>query len=490
MMIGIDFGTTNSGVAIWTPQGAHMIEVAGRQETLPSAVAQTKDGFVRGRDALAQLDANPDYTFRAVKRYLGRDYNEQEHGHFQLAEGPDGKVWWRGRDQLIAGPVLVAEVLKSLLIAAESHLKRKPSGAVIAHPVNFLPDQKAALVEAATLAGLTRVELFEEPYAAALSFGIGLKDFSRVAVYDLGGGTFDATILHMKNGITAPAGMSGIGFLGGTDFDDRLVEYCADRFFKEHGEDIRARPHCMIRVQKEAERVKIELSDHEKVTLYVPDLVAVPSRGFLSMKYEITRLQFEELTKDLVARTMTALQDALKQSDLSKREIEHVLLIGGQSRMPLIRRVVSKYFGNDAKIAPGPHPEYAVALGAAIKAAEEDGRKPKGVLERIAPVTTGLMRYGGAFVPVIQKGEKFPASRTVEITAFRDGQEMLEIAVYQGEAPAAEDNDLVFTHVLSIEPKAADDVTIPVVFDIDAGGLLTVRAGDEIVYGIEQEAAA
>jgi len=490
MMIGIDFGTTNSGVAVWTPRGTTMIEIAGQQDTLPSVVAQTDKGFVTGRYALTQTDENPDFTFRNIKRYLGREFDEQEHSHFQLAEGPDGKVWWRGRDGLISGPTLVAEILKSLLIAAESHLKVKPSGAVIAVPVDCTQAQKDAVREAARLVGLERVELFEEPYAAAVAYGVTALDdkFTRVVIYDLGGGTFDVTVLHMKNGVTSPAGMNGIGFLGGADFDARIVEDCADKFFAEHGIDLRGKPHCMVRLVKEAEEAKRRLSDVTETIIHLPQLVLTDDKGLLTLKQKLKRSELEAMTKDLVASTVTCLTEALKQADLSKKEIEHVLLVGGQSRMPLIHSVLSRFFGPD-KLVTGPRPEHAVALGAAIQAAEIEGRKAKSVLERIAPASIGITRFGGEFVPVIKRGEKYPVRKTAELCTVKDGQAILGLEITQGEAVAAEDNERLVFYQIGAEALPAGELTVTVTLDVDAGGQLSVMAGDEVIIGLKDKAA-
>jgi molecular chaperone DnaK len=490
MMIGIDFGTTNSGVAVWTPRGTAMIEIAGQQDTLPSVVAQTDKGFLRGREALTQLDENPDYTFRNIKRYLGRDFDEQEHSDYQLAEGPDGKVWWRGRHGLISGPGLVSELFKSLLIAAESHLKVKPTGAVIAVPVEFLQSQKDAVREAAGLVGLERVEMLEEPYAAAMAYGFTSLDdtFKRVGIYDLGGGTFDATILHLKKGMTSPVGMSGIGFLGGADFDARIVEHCADKFFAEHGIDLRSKPHCMVRLVKECEEAKRRLSDTTETTIHLPQLVLTEEKGLLTLKQKLKRSELEDMTKDLVARTVTCLKDALVQADLTKKEIEHVLLVGGQSRMPLIHAVLSKFFGPE-KLVTGPRPEHAVALGAAIQAAEIEGRKAKSVLERIAPQSIGITRFGGEFVPVIKRGEKYPVRKTAELCTVKDGQALLGLEITQGEAVAAEDNERLVFHQIPAEALPAGDLTVTVTLDVDAGGQLSVMAGEDIILGLKDQAA-
>lgn len=485
MMIGIDFGTTNSGMAIYTPQGPQMIETVEGKDTLPSVVAQTDSGFVTGHAALRQQNENPDYTFRTVKRYLGVDYSDDEHGVFQLAEGPDGKIWWKGRNGLISGPQLVSEVFKSILKAAEFRLGKQPTGAVICHPVDFREPQKEALKAAAMLAGLKDVELFQEPYAAALAFGIGRREFTRVAVYDLGGGTFDITILAMKDGVTDVKGMNGIGFLGGTDFDKRLADFCVDQFFKDEGEDLKARPHCLVHLNRAAEETKIALSSDEEARVYLENLT-VGADGFKSMNYGVSRDEFVQMTKDLVIRTMSAVEDALAQAEMKPRDIDHVLLVGGQSRMPLIHDVLAAKFGKQ-KLVMGPKPEYAVALGAAIRAAEIEGRIKPGVLEQMAAITLGLRRAGGVCVPLIAKGARYPAARTVELKTAMDGQDALEIVIVQGEASDCEDNTLVCRSSVPVEAMAEGELTVRLLAEADASGVLRITVGDNMIYGEAEE---
>ena len=486
MKIGIDFGTTNSGAAIYTRQGAQMIETVEGDDTMPSAVAQTETGFVTGQSALRQLGENPEFTFKAVKRYLGVDYSDDEHGDFQMAEGPDGKVWWKGRSGLISGPALVAEVLKSILKAAEFRLGKRPTGAVIAVPVDFHDPQREAIREAAKLAGLDEVDLFEEPFCAALSYGFGQEGFANIAVYDLGGGTFDITILTMKDGHMNVRGMNGIGFLGGTDFDKRLTDYCVDRFFQDEGEDLKNKPHCMVHLTKKAEDTKIALSGHDRARVYLENFV-VAGDGIKSMNYPVSREDFEQMTKDLIKRTITAVDDALKMADMTERDLHHVVLVGGQSRMPLIHKVLSKKFGAH-KLAVGQKPEFAVALGAALKAAELEGIIKQSVLQRIAPSTVSVCRFGGAAYAILPRGTAYPASVALELRPAVEGQAEMCIEIVQGEALAAEENTLLVREVLELDP--AEDATVALRLEADAAGMMTIWLGDEVVYGGVKEVAA
>ena len=484
MMIGIDFGTTNSGAAIYTPQGAQMIETVEGDDTMPSAVAQTEGGFVTGQTALRQLSENPDYTFKAVKRYLGVDYDDDEHGHFQMAAGTDGKVWWKGRDRLISGPEIVSKVLVAILRAAEFRLKQRPTGAVIAVPVDFHQPQLDALREAAGLAGLERVEFYEEPFCAALSYGFGHEGFANIGVYDLGGGTFDITILSMKDGHMNVRGLNGIGFLGGTDFDKRLTDHCVDRFFQDEGEDLKNKPHCMVHLTKKAEDTKIALSGHDKARVYLENFV-VAGDGIKSMNYPVSREDFEQMTKDLIKRTVVALDDALKQAKMTERDIHHIVLVGGQSRMPLIHKVLAKKFGAH-KLAIGQKPEYAVALGAALRAAEIEGRIKPSVLQRIAPSTISVCRYGGAAYAVLPKGTPYPYSADVELRPAVEEQASLCIEIVQGEALQADQNTLLIRQLIEIE--AGEEATVMLRVEADANGRLTILLDDQVVYGIREAA--
>lgn len=486
MMIGIDFGTTNSSVAIYRPTGPEIIETVDGDEFMPSTVAITEDGMVTGKPANHQLLRNPEYTFRNIKRYLGLDHSEQEHGHIHLAEGPDGKVWWRGRgDTLLSGPILVAEVLRSLLLAAEIRLGRKPTGAVIAVPVDFREPQRNAILEAAAIAGLNpkKVHLFEEPYCAALAYGLREGAYEQVLVYDFGGGTFDATVLKVKKGNTKALGMSGSAQLGGADFDKRLADFAIDQFFEREGEDLRAYPKQVVRIQHAAEEAKKILSRMEHVELELPS-VAFPKSGLASLKQEVSRGEFEDMTRDLVVRTIASVNDALIQSGVKQDKIDKVLLVGGQSRMPMIRAVLTEMFGPKKIITDGPRAEQAVALGAAIRAAELDGRIKPAVMQRLVTGSIGLRVAGGGFYAFIPRGEKFPIRAERVLRPADESQADMEVIVLQGEDPGAMRNTEVCRFGLPPEDAA-------IMIDMNEDGRLLVWVGGEIVYGQadEEEAA-
>ena len=485
MMIGIDFGTTNSAVAVYRPGSSEIIETIDGSDYMPSVVADTPDGLLTGEAAYRQLRRNPEFTFTNVKRYLGREFSEQEHGHFHLAEGPDGKVWWQGRTTLLSGPILVAEVLKSLLLAAEVRLGRKPTGAVIAVPVDFREPQRAAILEAAAIAGLKKVELFEEPYCAALAYSLDREKFERLLVYDFGGGTFDATILKSKGGHSKPLGMSGSAQIGGADFDQRLADYAVNQFFEREGEDLRAYPKQMVGILRAAEDAKKSLSRSDAADIEEPN-VAFPKSGLASLRERVTRDQFEDMTEDLVKRTVDSVNDALAQANMTADQIDAVLLVGGQSRMPMIRDVLAALFG-DKKIAKnGPRPEQAVALGAAIRAAELDGRIKPNVMQRLVNSSVGIRVSGGGYHAFIKKGETFPIRRERVIRPAFDDQTELELLVYQGDDPTASHNTLVFSHIVPLEYPSQ---RVPIMLDLDPSGQLLVWVAGAIVYGELEDAA-
>lgn len=488
MMIGIDFGTTNSAVAVYRPNGTtEIIETIDGSDYMPSVVADTPEGLLTGEAAWRQLRRNPEFTFQNVKRFLGRDFSEMEHGHFHLAEGPDGKVWWQGRNVLLSGPILVAEVLKSLLLAAELKLGKKPTGAVIAVPVDFREPQKAAILEAAAIAGLNpkKTELFEEPYCAALAYSLDRDKYERLLVYDFGGGTFDATILKSKNGHSKAIGMSGSAQIGGADFDQRLADYAVDQFFQREGEDLRAYPKQMVGILRAAEDAKKALSRLDAVDIEEAN-VAFPKSGLASLRERVSRDQFEDMTEDLVKRTVGSVNDALEQAGMTAEQIDAVLLVGGQSRMPMIRDVLTALFGEKRIAKDGPRPEQAVAMGAAIRAAEIDGRIKPNVMQRLVPSSVGIRVSGGGYHVFIKKGETFPIRRERVIRPAFEDQDEIELLVYQGDEPVAGRNTRVFSHVVPVETPGQ---RFPVMLDLDPGGKLLVWIAGQIVYGELEDAA-
>jgi molecular chaperone DnaK len=487
MMIGIDFGTTNSSVANYRTTGPEMIETIGGADFMPSVVADTDKGLITGDPAFRQLRRNPQYTYQNIKRYLGVDFDEDEHAHFQMVEGPDKKVWWQGRTVIHSGPVLVAEVLKSLLLAAEVRLGRKATGAVIAVPVDFREPQRLAILEAAAIAGLPtkKTYLFEEPYCAALSYGMDRTKFERVGVYDFGGGTFDMTILRQKGGNTKALGMSGSAQVGGADFDRRLAEHAVERFFTTHGEDLRSDPLQMVGITRAAEDAKKVLS-RDTVASVSDENVAFPKSGLANLNEQVTRLEFEEMTKDLVIRTIASVNDALAQAKMKPSEIDKVLLVGGQSRMPFIREILEEMFGPKKIAKDGPKPELAVALGAAIRAAELDGRIKPNVMQMLVPASIGIRVAGGTFHAVVKRGEAYPVRRERKLRPAKAGQTDIELIVLQGEDGIAQANTEVWRGVIDLEHPEA---RVPVMMDVDPGGRLLIWIAGEIVYGAMEDAA-
>lgn len=483
MRIGIDIGTTNSVVAMYTPQGPKIARGLDNSESTPSVVAITDRGVLTGRSALRQINEKPDYTFRHIKRYLGRDYHQQEHGHYQLEEGEDGKVWWRGPDRLYSGPELIAELIAALVRVAEHQTGKTPTGVVLTHPVGWKEPQLAAIREAVDIAGLENAHLLPEPIAAALAFGVDQRKFERILVYDFGGGTFDVTVLRGGDGVLKPVGDNGRENLGGADFDKRIEDAAVADFADKEGDDLRAKPHCMVHVQVEAENLKKALSEEDESNLYIPNLTTTET-GFGSMNFKLTRDELEDMTADLIEDTLKATREALNQASLHPSEIGHVLLVGGMTRMPAVHHVVGVFLG-DEKIRHDCEPEQAVALGAAIKGAELDGVISQTMLERMCTASIGIRRDNGAFVVAIAKGEKLPAEATLEITNALDGQEICTTSVWQGEHMEADSNVFVTAHYEDVEASDAGELTIPVTLRFDEQQRLEVLVNGQSVYASE-----
>ena len=478
MTIGIDFGTTNSCAAIWSPSGVRAIEMANGADVLPSIVALTPVGVLTGKPALRQIHDNPAHTFRHVKRFLGKDYSDEEHGSWQMERGPDGKIWWKGPDGLVSGPQLIAEILKTLMVAAEADLGTRPDGAVITVPVGFHEPQKAAMREAAALAGIGAVELYEEPNAAALAFGIDLEKFARILVYDWGGGTFDVAIIHAGKQAVSERAHGGLANTGGADIDALIVQHC-DRILAASGHDIGAKPFNQARLQLAAEEAKKALSSESETSIYIDNFL-MTGGAISSFKEKLTRGQLEELSARLVKDTIDETKATLERAGLKRNQINHIILVGGQTRMPLVHQAIEATFNK--KPMGGVRPEFAVAFGAAIRAAEIDGRRTPATLQRIANASIGVRRDNGAFVPLIPKGAKLPAEKAFELTTMADGQEAISVQVYEGEHGRAGFNTLVVDHAELVEVAAARAVTLPAIVSRDAAGSVSLTVNGRNVY--------
>ncbi|WP_287994281.1 Hsp70 family protein [Acidiphilium sp.] len=476
--IGIDFGTSNSCAAVWTPSGVRPVELANGQDVLPSVVAFTPGGVLTGRGALRQIHDNPAHTFRYVKRFLGKDFSEEEHGSWQMARGPDGKIWWIGPDGLISGPQIVAEILKTLLVAAEAQLGEAPTNAVITVPAAFHEPQKAAMREAAALAGLPNAELYEEPVAAALAFGIDLEKFARILVYDWGGGTFDVAIIHAGKHAVADKAHGGRADVGGADIDQLIVQHC-DRILAASGHDVGAKPWPKLRLDQAAEEAKKALSADEETELYIDNFLYT-GEGIKSFKEKLTRAQLEELAARLVKDTIDETKATLERAGLKRNQIHHILLVGGQTRMPLVHKAIEATFGK--KPMAGVRPEFAVAHGAAIRGAELDGRIETATLRRIASASVGIRRDNGAFVSLIPKGAALPAERAFEVTTMAAAQEACSIQLYEGEHGRAAFNSLVADHAEPVTPGPQGEATVSAVVRRDEAGRLSLSVGGKQVY--------
>lgn len=480
--IGIDFGTTNTSAAVWTPQGARIIDMPDGRDSLPSVVAMTAKGPIVGRSALRLFHEDSTYVFRHVKRYLGREFSEQETHSRQMERGPDGKIWWVGPDGLWSGPGLVAEVLKAVLSAAEYSIGERPKKAVLTIPVGFHEPQKLAMAEAAKLAGLEEWEFLPEPVAAVRAFGLEDGGFARVFVYDWGGGTFDAAILHMGKGAVRDRMHGGLADVGGADID-LLIRNFLSRILAEKGHDVSTKPHNLARLSIASEEAKIDLSQHEESNIYLDNFLTItsgPEPGVMSFEHLLTQAELEELSLELVKSTIDECRRVMERAGLKRNEIKHVILVGGQTRMPLVHAAVEEFFGK--KPLAGQRPEHVVALGAAWRGAELDGRIMPTTLGAISSATLGIRRDNGMVAVLIPKGTKLPAAKMFDLTTMADGQEVCTIEVCEGEASHHSMNSLVAAWHEPVPEGAAGDVTVPCVLGRDERGQVFLKVRNVQVY--------
>lgn len=475
--IGIDFGTTNSSAAVWMPQGTRIIDMPDGRDSMPSVVAISPKGPITGRAALRQYHENATYAFRHVKRYLGRKFTDEIHSH-QMTAGPDGDIWWVGPDRLYSGPELVAEILKSLLTAAEYATGERPESAVLTMPVGFLEPQKLAMAKAAELAGLKSWEFDPEPVAAARAYGMDDGEFRRLLVYDWGGGTFDVSIVYTGKDGFGERKHGGLSDVGGADIDQLIVQHLS-RILAEQGNDVSTKPQNMARLSIASEDAKIGLSQAEDYRILLDHFLTLNS-GIADFDYTLTQEQLEELALELVKATIDECRSVLDQAGLRKNEIHHVILVGGQTRMPLVHDAIERHFGK--KPLAGQKPEHVVALGAAMKGAEIDGRKEKTSLSRISTATLGVRRDNGLLFPLIAKGRKLPEQRAFDLTTMVDGQEVCSVQVFEGEHSQALFNAPVVDWAEPVEIAPAGCVTVPCVIGRDEKGAIWLTVNGRQVY--------
>ncbi|MFM1814044.1 MAG: chaperone Hsp70 in biosynthesis/cell division [Pseudomonadota bacterium] len=484
-VIGIDLGTTNSCVAVMDGGKPKVLENSEGANTTPSIVAFTEDGEqLIGLPAKRQAVTNPMNTFFAIKRLIGRRYDDptvakdKDLVPYTIVEGPNGDAWVEANGKKYSPQQISAFILQKMKKTAEDKLGEPVTKAVITVPAYFNDAQRQATKDAGKIAGLEVLRIINEPTAAALAYGLDKKSASKViAVYDLGGGTFDISILEIGDGVFEVKSTNGDTFLGGEDFDMKLVNYLADEFKKENGIDLRGDKLALQRLKEAAEKAKIELSSSTQTEVNLPFITADQS-GPKHLTMKLTRAKLESLVDDLVERTKGPCLQALKDAGLKAAEIDEVVLVGGMTRMPRVQQLVQQLFGREPH--KGVNPDEVVAVGAAIQAGVLQGDVKDVLLLDVTPLSLGIETLGGVFTRLIERNTTIPTKKSQVFSTADDGQTAVTIKVYQGEREMAADNkSLGVFNLEGIPPAPRGMPQIEVTFDIDANGIVNVSAKDK-----------
>lgn len=490
-VIGIDLGTTNSCVAVMDGKNAKVIENSEGMRTTPSIVAVTDDGErLVGQPAKRQAVTNPERTFFAVKRLIGRRYDDpmvekdKKLVPYKIVKASNGDAWVEADGQTYSPSQVSAFILQKMKETAEAHLGQKVDQAVITVPAYFNDAQRQATKDAGKIAGLEVLRIINEPTAAALAYGLDKTKAGTIAVYDLGGGTFDISILEIGDGVFEVKSTNGDTFLGGEDFDMRLVGYLADEFQKEQGINLRNDKLALQRLKEAAEKAKIELSSTTQTEINLPFITA-DQTGPKHLTMKLTRAKFEALVDDLVQKTVEPCRKALKDAGLTAAEIGEVVLVGGMSRMPKVQEVVKQLFGKEPH--KGVNPDEVVAIGAAIQAGVLQGDVKDVLLLDVTPLSLGIETLGGVFTRIIDRNTTIPTKKSQVFSTAEDSQNAVTIRVFQGEREMAADNKMLGQFdLMGIPPAPRGMPQIEVTFDIDANGIVNVSAKDKAT-GKEQQ---
>jgi molecular chaperone DnaK len=490
-VIGIDLGTTNSCVVIMEGRDARVIENTEGTRTTPSIVAFTESGErLSGQPAKRQAVTNPENTLFAIKRLIGRRYKdpitEKDKAlvPYKIVEGPNGDAWVEAHGKKYSPSQVSAFILQKMKETAENHLGEEVKEAVITVPAYFNDSQRQATKDAGKIAGLEVLRIINEPTAAALAYGLEKKGTGTIAVYDLGGGTFDVSVLEIGEGVFEVKSTNGDTFLGGEDFDKRILDYLADEFKKEQGIDLRQDRLALQRLKEAAEKAKIELSSTMQTEVNLPFITA-DQAGPKHLNIKLTRAKLEALVEELIEKTVGPCRAALKDAGLTAGEIDEVILVGGMTRMPKVIETVKSFFGREPH--KGVNPDEVVAVGAAIQAGVLKGEVKDVLLLDVTPLSLGIETLGGVFTRLIDRNTTIPTRKSQVFSTAEDGQTAVTIRVFQGEREMAADNKVLGQFdLVGIPPAPRGMPQVEVTFDIDANGIVNVSAKDKAT-GKEQQ---